>query len=158
MAEKARAGRSDMNLATTPQSNVTQAVPLFCVRDIEASVRFYVDSLGFEMTKTWIDEGKLRWCWLQLGDAALMLQEFWKEGRHRNVPEGKVGIGVSINFICRDALTIYRELTSRGVDASRPFVGNGMWVTQVSDSDGYNLFFESQTDVPEETVFSDDLL
>jgi hypothetical protein len=21
--------------------------------------------LGFEMTKKWIDEGKLRWCWLQ---------------------------------------------------------------------------------------------
>jgi len=87
-----------------------------------------------------------------------MLQEFWKEGRHRNVPEGNVGIGVSINFICRDALMIYRELTSRGVDASRPFVGNGMWVTQVSDPDGYNLFFESPTDVPEETVFSGDLL
>jgi hypothetical protein len=23
----------------------------------------------------WIDEGKLRWCWLEIGDAALMLQE-----------------------------------------------------------------------------------
>jgi hypothetical protein len=28
----------------------------------------------------WIDEGKLRWCWLQNGGAALMLQEFRKEG------------------------------------------------------------------------------
>jgi hypothetical protein len=30
-----------------------------------------------------------------------------------------------------------------------------MWVTQVTDPDGYNLF-ESPTDVPEETVLSDD--
>jgi hypothetical protein len=65
-------------------------------------------------------------------------------------------VGVSIYFICKDALAIYREVTSRGVQAKRPFVGNGMWVTQVTDPNGYNLFFESVTDVPEETVLSDD--
>ncbi len=145
-----------MALSAKAQADVTQAVPFFTVGDIQASVRFYVDGLGFEMTKNWIDEGKLRWCWLQLGDAAVMLQECWKEGPHRNVPDGTVGIGVSINFICRDALMIYRALRARGVEARRPFVGNGMWVTQVSDPDGYNLFFESPTDAPEETVFSDD--
>jgi hypothetical protein len=30
-----------------------------------------------------------------------------------------------------------------------------MWVTSVSDPDGYELYFESPTDVPEETVLSD---
>jgi hypothetical protein len=28
-----------------------------------------------------------------------------------------------------DALAIYREVTSRGIKARNPFVGNGMWVT-----------------------------
>jgi hypothetical protein len=32
-----------------------------------------------------------------------------------------------------------------------------MWVTEVSDPDGYALYFESPTDVAEETVFSEDL-
>lgn len=36
-----------------------------------------------------------------------------------------------------------------------PFVGNGMWVTQVSDPDGYALTFESPTHDPEETILSD---
>jgi lactoylglutathione lyase len=36
-----------------------------------------------------------------------------------------------------------------------PFVGNAMWVTLVQDPDGYKLEFESFTDVPEETVFSE---
>ena len=106
------------------------------------------------MTKQWVVEGKLRWCWLELGDAALMLQEFWKEGRHRNVPEGPVGLGVSLNFRCADAVSLYRELVGRGVEARRPSVGNRLWVTQVTDPDGYRLFFESPTDAPEETVWS----
>ncbi|MFZ0803517.1 MAG: VOC family protein [Terriglobales bacterium] len=140
---------------TDVTTNVKQAVPFFGVSNIEQSVRFYVDGLGFEMTKKWIPEGKLRWCWLQLGDAALMLQEFRKEGLNSWKPEGKVGVGVSICFICEDALTIYREVMSRGIKASRPFVGNAMWVTSVSDPDGYRIEFESCTDVPEETVLSD---
>lgn len=135
--------------------NVRQAVPFFGVSNIEQSVRYYVDGLGFEMTKNWIHEGKLRWCWLQLGDAALMLQEFWKDGRHTNAPQEKVGVGVSICFICGDALTVYREVTSRGIQASRPFVGNGMWVTSLSDPDGYRIEFESYTDVPEDTEFAE---
>jgi lactoylglutathione lyase len=141
---------------TNAESNVQQAVPLFGVEDMERSLRFYVEGLGFRMTEKWVDEGKLRWCWLVLGNAAVMLQEFSKEGHHRNLPEGKVGVGVSINFICKDALAIYRELVARGVAAKRPFVGNGMWVTEVSDPDGYSLFFESPTDVPEESVYTEE--
>ena len=144
-----------MDIPTNVESNVKQAVPFFWVRDIKNSSRFYSDGLGFNMTKQWIDEGTLRWCWLELGGAAIMLQEFWKEGHHRNLPEGKVGVGVSVNFICQDALVIYREFTSRGVQAKRPFVGNGMWVTEVTDPDGYNLSFQSPTGVSEETVLLD---
>jgi lactoylglutathione lyase len=144
-----------MNLATKTEANVKQAVPFFAVSNIEESLRYYVDGLGFEMTYKWIDEGKLRWCWLQLGGAALMLQEFRKEGHGSWVPAGKVGDGVSIYFICEDALAIYREVTSRGIKASRPFVGNRMWVTPLSDPDGYKIYFESPTDAPEETLFSE---
>ena len=144
-----------MMLDSKREANVKQAVPFFGVSNMEASLRFYVDGLGFEMTQKWIDEGKLRWCWLQHGDAGLMLQEFRKEGHDSWVPEGKLGAGVSICFVCQDALAIYRDLKSRGVQASNPFVGNGMWVTSVSDPDGYRLDFESYTDAPEESEFSE---
>jgi len=144
-----------MNLETKTATNVEQAVPFFRVSNVEASIRYYVDGLGFQMTKKWIDEGKLRWCWLQHGGAALMLQEFRKEGHDSWVPAGKVGEGVSICFQCKDALEIYREITSRGIPASEPFVGNGMWVTSLSDPDGYKIDFESPTDVLEETKFSE---
>ncbi|MBS1792176.1 MAG: VOC family protein [Acidobacteria bacterium] len=137
------------------QPNVKQAVPFFWVTDMEASVRFYVEGLGFQITRQWVDDGKLRWCWLEIGDAALMLQEFWKEGHHANVPTEKLGVGVSICFICEDALAIYRQAKSNRLEASKPFVGNGMWVTALIDPDGHRIDFESHTDVPEETEFEE---
>ncbi len=143
-----------MTVDTRTEVNVRQAVPFFWVHDIEASARFYVQGLGFTVAKEWIDGGRRRWCWLELGDAAVMLQEFWREGHHRNLPEGKTGLGVSICFICRDAVALWHDFTSRGLRAERPFVGNGMWVTQVADPDGYHLLFESPTDAPEETIYS----
>ena len=124
------------------EANVQQAVPFFGVSNMEASFRFYVDGLGFVMTKKWTPDGpdKIRWCWLQHGNAALMLQEF-KKDHHPNSgrPEGKLGVGVSICFQCNDALAIYREITSRGIQAKTPFVGNAMWVTSVEDPDGYKI-------------------
>jgi len=138
------------------ESNVRQAVPFFGVSDIDTSLRFYIHGLGFEMTHKWLVDGKVRWCWLQNGGAALMLQEFAREGHGSRAPQEKLGAGVSICFICKDALAIYRDVTARGIQASRPFVGNAMWVTSMSDPDGYRIEFESPTDVPEETEYSEE--
>lgn len=137
------------------EANVQQAVPFFMVSSVEQSLRFYVDGLGFVMKRKWIDEGKLRWCWLELGSAALMLQEYKRDGRDSWMPEGKVGIGVSVCFQCLNALGIYREAIARGLQPQKPFVGNSMWVVNLRDPDGYNLVFESPTDVPEETEYSE---
>jgi lactoylglutathione lyase len=137
------------------EANVEQVVPFLSVSNMEESLRFYVDGLGFQMTRKWTPDGQIRWCWLELGGAALMMQDRWSEGHDPWVPSGKVGEGVSIVFICKDALAIYRQARARGIQASRPFVGNGMWVTSMSDPDGYRVEFESDTDVPEETVLSE---
>jgi catechol 2,3-dioxygenase-like lactoylglutathione lyase family enzyme len=130
--------------------NLKQAVPFFNVTNIEASVQFYVEGLGFTMTKQWTSEGKLRWCWIEREGVALMLQEYLPV----HLPTEKLGVGVSVCFICEDALALYHEFKARGIDASRPFVGNGMWVTTVIDPDGYRLEIESYTDAPEESEFA----
>jgi lactoylglutathione lyase len=132
------------------EPNVQQAVPMLDVADMDASLRFYVGGLGFAMTKKWIDTGRLRWCWLELGSAALMLQE----RRADATPAGPVGLGVRIYFQCRDALAIYREVSARGVQAGQPFVGNGMWVTSLEDPDGYKIEFESPTGAPEGSTYA----
>ena len=136
--------------------NVKQAVPFFGVTDMESSLRFYVNGLGFALKRKWVPEGdghypsdgKIRWCWLELGNAAIMLQQFPPQDR----PKEALGKGTSVCFQCEDALALYREFKSRGVQTrNRPFVGNGLWVVSLTDPDGYRIDFESLTDTPEES-------
>jgi len=144
-----------MSLEANSEANVQQAVLFFWVSNMDASVRFYLEGLGFTMKYQWVDEGKLRWCWLEIGNAALMLQEYRKPDFEAAQIRGKFGNGVSIYFMCKDALAIYREVSARGIQTIEPFVGNHMWVVGVTDPDGYRIDFESWTDVPEETKFSE---
>jgi lactoylglutathione lyase len=140
--------------------NVKQAVPFFEVTDMTSSLRFYVDGLGFTIKRRWIPEddehyscdGRIRWCWLELGAPAIMLQEYAPKAR----PKDTLGVGASVSFMCDDALTLYRTFASRGVQTrSRPFVGNGLWVVPLTDPDGYRIEFSSPTDDPEESEFEE---
>jgi lactoylglutathione lyase len=131
-----------MPVETMTSANVKQAVPFFGVTNMEASLRFYVEGLGFKMTRWWIPdeadghykpEGRIRWCWLELGKETL-------------------GTGLNVCFQCEDALALYREFKARGIlTRTRPFVGNGLWVVPVTDPDGYRMEFSSPTDAPEES-------
>jgi len=145
-----------MAVATVTSVNVKQAVPFFGVTNMESSLRFYVDGLGFKMKNSWIPDGdghypadgRICWCWLELGEAAIMLQEFPPQRR----PKETLGTGASVCFMCEDALALYREFKSRGVQTrKRPYVGNRLWVVPVTDPDGYRMEFESPTDAPEES-------
>ncbi len=136
------------------QSNVTQVVPFLRVSNMKQSLHFYIENVGFELAKTWEVDGEIRWCWITLGAAALMLQQFPAEGPDAWLPSGTVGEGIALCFQCRDAFLLYDELSSHSVNPTEPEVGNGMWVTQIVDPDGYRLFFESMTDIPEETKLS----
>src|SRR4030095_3200421 len=119
-------------------------------------MRFYIDGLGFAMTRKWTPRGRVEWCWLELGATALMLQEYARNGVPTGGPGGTLGQGVSICFMCADAIAIYHDLLDRGVKAGRPFVGNGLWVTPVQDPDGYRLDVESPTDVAEGTELTEE--
>ena len=152
-----------MTVASTTSVNVKQAVPFFSVTNMETSLRFYVDGLGFKMKRWWIPDhadgqvdykpdGRIRWCWLELGDAAIMLQEFLPERQ----PKEKLGTGVNLCFQCEDALALYREFKSRGIQTrERPSVGNRLWVVPLTDPDGYCMEFSSPTDAPEESELAE---
>jgi lactoylglutathione lyase len=135
--------------------NVQYAAAMFMVSDMEASLKFYVDGLGFKILNTWKPHGKIEWCWLQREGGPLMLQEFRVSGNKPYLVGEKPGAGVSYWFQCRDSLVLYNEFIGKGVAAKEPFVGNGLWDVQMTDPDGYSIHFESPTDVPEETMYSD---
>jgi catechol 2,3-dioxygenase-like lactoylglutathione lyase family enzyme len=137
------------------QSNIKYAMPLFMVSNMESSLKFYTEGLGFTIKNTWIPRGKIEWCWLQRDGGPLMLQEFRGTESKPYLSGDKPGAGLSIWFQCQDSLALYNEFIEKGINADEPFVGNGLWDVHVTDPDGYNLHFESLTDVPEETKYSD---
>lgn len=122
------------------------------VTSMEASLRFYLDGLGFKKTIEWTPHGRIEWCWLKHGGAAIMLQEYRPGLR----PDTKLGVGSSVCFLCEDALAIYRETKAKGLHTEKkPFVGNNLWVVHFKDPDGYDIYFESPSDAPEESVLQE---
>ena len=138
---------------------MTAVVPLLLVTNMERSLAFYVDGLGFTIQNRWVPDGRLRWCWMSLGGAALMIQEAVASSREKLAAEGVLGNGVSLNFSCSDALATSLSwcAANRDIHTLRePQVGNLFrWEVTFADPDGYRIHFSSPTDLPEETLLSD---
>src|ERR1700743_635607 len=120
--------------------NIRQTTPFFRVESIRRSLEFYVDGLGFRMTRTWEPGGKLTWCWLQRETVSLMLQEYRADDKRYQTAKG---IGAALCFQCADALLLYHEFLEKGLQPGEPFVGNGIWDVALKDPDGYHIHFES---------------
>ncbi len=129
--------------ATSNAAAVRQLVPLLAVQDIQRSVEFYRDRLGFKLTGEADNEGKMFWCRMERGGSAIMLQQAEDE----DGPAKGRGRGVSLYFICDDADAVYLELISRGLQLNPPSVAYyGMKQVVVPEPDGYYLCFESPTE------------
>jgi catechol 2,3-dioxygenase-like lactoylglutathione lyase family enzyme len=65
------------------------ASPSFTVSDLDKSVAWYRDVLGFGVEETWKDDGKVVGVSLRAGDVSFMIgQDDWKKGRDRKKGEG----------------------------------------------------------------------
>ena len=134
-------------MSTAPQTvTVNRLVPLLVVADINASVAFYVERLGFRVVHTWEPEGKLGWCHLERDAGALMFQQSCPG---EDGPAEARGRDVWFYFNCDDVDAMYAELRSRGAEIAAPSVAfYGMKQAFVRDPDGYMLCFQSATSEP----------
>jgi uncharacterized glyoxalase superfamily protein PhnB len=129
--------------ATQTTAVVRELWPLLIVSDIERSVAFYHDRLGFTLARQATDsKGKIFWCRLERGGCSVMLQQ--AEEEEDGPAEGR-GRGVIFYFICDDADVMYAELSGRGLRLDPPSVAYyGMKQVFVPEPDGYELCFESE--------------
>jgi len=70
---------------------LSSASPSFTVNDLDKSLGWYRDVLGFEVEETWKDEadGKVVGVSLKAGNVSFMIgQDDWKKGRDRKKGEG----------------------------------------------------------------------
>ncbi len=83
-AKKAPASRSLVARRKPEDLRLREVTPSFVVNDLEKSLVFYRDVLGFVEKERWQNEGKLTGVWLAAGNSHLMIgQDDWKKGRDR---------------------------------------------------------------------------
>ncbi len=125
---------------------VHEIVPLFYVQEMSRSIHFYCDQLGMTRTMSWEPDGRLKWCRLELGGAAMMLQ----------LAEGEIagnsanwGQGTVFFLNCDDVDSLCSKFIDNGLQL--PEIGvafYGMKQLELVDPDGYQLCFQSPVTEP----------
>ena len=127
--------------------------PYFEVYDMPASLRFYIDQLGFTLVEHAPHRGgddpyRYHWCWLRLGEADLMLNTAYEFDEKRPTREEHLRQrghrDTCLYFGCPDVDAAYAELTARGVVIDRPprVAPYGMKQMYFKDPDGFGLCFQ----------------
>src|SRR5262252_11205711 len=115
------------------------ASPSLTVNDLEKSLGWYRDVLGFGVEETWKnDDGKVMGVSLKAGDVSFMIgQDDWKKGRDR-----KKGEGFRIFCETRKSVDdIAKKIQSKGgtLDQGPTDQPWGARVISVTDPDGFKI-------------------
>jgi glyoxylase I family protein len=118
------------------------AVPLLQVYDMQTSLNFYRDVLGFEIVQ---ETDHQWWAMIRLGNATLMLNTAYEDSARPPAPDPERVLGhqdVSLYFDFDDLDALYAHLKSNGCDVRPPAdTTYGLRQLNVRDPDGYELCF-----------------
>ena len=131
------------------------ARPVLHVKDVEASLRFYVDRLGFTSPWRYEEDGKAHVAQVDRQGCALILADSWPE----KIGKGLMFISLNVEPHSREvaiaALDALRaELETRGVP-----VREGSWgyrLLVVDDPDGNQLFFNYPSEPASAKIAADE--
>ena len=123
------------------------ARPVLHVADVEATLRFYVDRLGFTSPWRYDEDGRAHVAQVDRQGCALILADSWPE----KVGKGLIFISLNVEAATPDAAAaaldaLRAELEARGVSVKEGSWGYRLLV--VHDPDGNQLFFN----YPKETA------
>jgi catechol 2,3-dioxygenase-like lactoylglutathione lyase family enzyme len=117
--------------------------PLIQVFDMDSSLHFYCDLLGFTIVEKAEKGG---WAWLRHGTADLMLNAAYDDGARPPEPDPArlLGHQDTVLFIgCPDVDGAYEHLRVKGLAVSKPKVAwYGMKQMSLKDPDGFEICFQ----------------
>jgi catechol 2,3-dioxygenase-like lactoylglutathione lyase family enzyme len=116
------------------------ARPILHVTDVEASLRFYVDRLGFTSPWRHEEDGRARVAQAERQGCALILADSWPE----KVGKGLIFISVNVEQETREAGIAALDALRAELEAKGVPVKEGSWgyrLLVVDDLDGNQLFF-----------------
>ncbi len=116
------------------------ARPVLHVTDVEASLRFYVDRLGFTSPWRYEEDGRVRVAQAERQGCALILADQWPE----KVGKGLIFISLNVEQETCEAQIAALDAVRAELEAKGVLVKEGSWgyrVLVVDDPDGNQLFF-----------------
>jgi RNA polymerase sigma factor (sigma-70 family) len=139
-----RKERPDMRKAQEIQA----ITPLLNVQDVEASMAFYRDALGFEVLHSWAPAGRVRWAQLKNGPVELMLNTSDNASKDDAAGQRRSASASFTEAVLYmrvpDADVLFVALEEQGFTVSELFDAEyGMREFHARDLDGYELAFIS---------------
>ena len=124
------------------------ARPVLHVSDVEASLRFYVERLGFTVPWRYEEDGRVRVAEVDRSGCALILSQQWPE----KVGKGLMFISLNVEPQTREAELAAVDALRAELEARDITVKDGHWgyrVLVVEDPDGNQLYFPYPNDPSE---------
>jgi len=116
------------------------ARPVLHVKDVETSLRFYVDLLGFTSPWQYDDDGKVYVAQVDRQGCALILADTWPE----KIGKGLMFISLNVEPQSREAAAAAVDALRAELEAKGVPVKEGSWgyrLLVIDDPDGNQLFF-----------------
>jgi catechol 2,3-dioxygenase-like lactoylglutathione lyase family enzyme len=116
------------------------ARPVLHVMDVGASLRFYIDRLGFTSPWRYDEDGRPHVAQVDRQGCALILADTWPE----KIGKGLMFISLNVEPASREAATAALDALRAELEAKGVLVKDGSWgyrLLVVDDPDGNQLFF-----------------
>jgi catechol 2,3-dioxygenase-like lactoylglutathione lyase family enzyme len=116
------------------------ARPVLHVKDVEASLRFYVNQLGFTSPWRYDVDGRASVAQVDRQGCALILADTWPE----KIGKGLMFISLNVEPATREAQVVALDTLRAELEANGVPVKDGSWgyrLLVVDDLDGNQLFF-----------------
>src|SRR5262245_33838301 len=121
--------------------------PLIQVYDMQKSLEFYCDILGFQLVNKAGPENDIGWVTIKLDEVYLMLNTQYEMEDRPETPDRERFLAhtdTCMYFMCAEPDEIYEHITQKGLTVERPvIVPYGMKQLYFLDPDGYNICFQS---------------
>ena len=127
------------------------ARPILHVRDVEASLRFYIDQLGFSSPWQYDQDGKVYVAQVEREGCTLILSNTWTDTFPAKIGKATIFISLNTEPPTAEAGIAAVDALRREFDARRVALQEGWWgyrLLVVTDPDGNQLFFN----YPDETA------
>jgi catechol 2,3-dioxygenase-like lactoylglutathione lyase family enzyme len=131
------------------------ARPVLHVTDVEASLHFYVDRLGFTSPWRYDNDGRARVAQVDRQGCALILSDMWPE----KIGKGLMFISLSVEPPSREAAISAVDALRAELEARAVPVKEGSWgyrLLVVDDPDGNQLFFNYPSETGSGEVVQDE--